>query len=340
MTDGIKTRIERINGELLKFYETWTAASLEEFHLPYDAKLANRILEPGIDLLERGGKRWRPLLMTLFCEALGGGDKAIPFTPVVEIAHNGTLIVDDIEDKSDMRRGGPAAHLVYGEDMAINSGAFMCFIPSLIIDRSPLEDKFKLALYRFFLKDLRNLHIGQGLDIQWHRDFYFFPSVEQYFLMCRLKTGSLAGLSARMGAVLGGASNEAAEAIGKLCEDFGVAFQIIDDVKNLTSRIAGKIPGDDIIEGKKSLPVILFAAEGESNRQKIGKLFEDCAGASGDAQIRFVEEGVRMLNDSGAVVKAEEQAMKIFVRAKNELLKAIPASEARTMILEVFKFLS
>jgi octaprenyl-diphosphate synthase len=93
------------------------------------------LLEPGVDLLRRGGKRWRPLLMLLVCESLGGGDAALPLSPLVEFCHNASLIHDDIEDNSIKRRGKPAVHLLYGVDTAINSGCFLYFLPLTCIDR-------------------------------------------------------------------------------------------------------------------------------------------------------------------------------------------------------------
>src|SRR3990167_4797991 len=75
---------------------------------------------PVWDFLGRGGKRWRPVLMLLCCEAVGGNPKAIlPFTAIPEVLHNATLIIDDIEDSSELRRGKPALHRIFGVDVAI-----------------------------------------------------------------------------------------------------------------------------------------------------------------------------------------------------------------------------
>jgi octaprenyl-diphosphate synthase len=108
---------------------------------------------------------------------------------------------------------------------------------------------------------MRRLHLGQSMDIAWHRDFYSLPSIEEYVLMCRLKTGCLARFAALLGAFCSGRYSEccdAAERCGDAAEKLGVGFQILDDVKNLDSGIPGKERGDDIVEGKKSLPVLLY----------------------------------------------------------------------------------
>jgi octaprenyl-diphosphate synthase len=102
--------------------------------------LAKSLALPGWDLVNRGGKRWRPLLMLLAAEALGGergAARALALTPLVEFPHNASLIHDDIEDRSDQRRGRPAVHLIYGSDTAINSGAFLYFLPLACLAAAP-----------------------------------------------------------------------------------------------------------------------------------------------------------------------------------------------------------
>ena len=106
--------------------------------------------------------------MVLCCELAGGeAEEALPLAPVVEFPHNGSLIVDDIEDSSDLRRGEPAVHKIYGEDMSINTGNLLYFLPTFLIDESDFSDELKLRLYRYYTVNLRRLHFGQGLDIQW-----------------------------------------------------------------------------------------------------------------------------------------------------------------------------
>ena len=88
----------------------------------------NVINQPAIELINRGGKRWRPVTMVLCCELAGGSaEEVLPLTPVVEFPHNGSLIIDDIEDKADLRRGEPAVHMIYGEDLSINTGNLLYF---------------------------------------------------------------------------------------------------------------------------------------------------------------------------------------------------------------------
>jgi octaprenyl-diphosphate synthase len=152
--------------------------------------------------------------MTLICEALGGGDAALPLVPLVELPHNASLIHDDIEDNSDERRGKPAVHLIYGTDTAINGGSFLYFLPLTCVDGWDAPPDLKSRVYAAWGEHMRRLHLGQAMDIAWHQDFASRPSPDEYSLMCRLKTGALARLAAVLGVTTGMAvqSGRAAEA--------------------------------------------------------------------------------------------------------------------------------
>ncbi len=169
---------------------------------------ADALIAPAYDLVRRGGKRWRPLLMTLVCGAAGGNEAdCLPLTPLVELPHNASLIHDDIEDHSDTRRGEPSVHIKYGEDIGINSGSFLYFLPTVCIDQwnagganSGADTAVaRNAVWRLWAFHLRRLHLGQALDIQWHRSFDIIPTVDEYLAMCALKTGALARLAVTLG---------------------------------------------------------------------------------------------------------------------------------------------
>jgi geranylgeranyl pyrophosphate synthase len=111
------------------------------------------------DLLDRGGKRWRPVLGMIYAECIGynvaesienksNDNDAILFAcGLTEFVHNGSLMVDDVEDKSLMRRGQPCTYVKYGEDYAINTGTLMYCIPIMKIDEFITDDKLKLKMY-------------------------------------------------------------------------------------------------------------------------------------------------------------------------------------------------
>jgi geranylgeranyl pyrophosphate synthase len=298
-----------------------------------------RITDPARDLLKRGGKRWRPLFMLLCAEMYGDWRRALPLTPMVEIAHNGSLIVDDIEDGSVQRRGEAAEHVKFGLDLALNAGNLMYFLASRIIDGTTLDERRRLVLHRFFGEDLIRLHFGQGLDILWHRDHENIPSEDQYMEMCRLKTGGLSRLAARAGIIAVGGGKRTAERLGRLAEDFGACFQIVDDVKNLREGVPGKQRGDDIIEGKKSLPIILHLQACPADRAKIRELFRIARGQEREAAWKAVDELIALIRPSGCLEQAQARAEGLFTRTRAELERISPACGARDQLVELVDLL-
>ncbi|HCM25128.1 MAG TPA: polyprenyl synthetase family protein [Treponema sp.] len=297
-------------------------------HEPPAPLLAN-LGEPGRELVSRGGKRWRPLFMTLTCEAMGGGDAALPIVPLVEFPHNASLIHDDIEDSSDERRGKPAIHVMYGVDIAINAGCFLYFLPLASLEAWDAEPARKLRAYRSYGEAMRRLHLGQAMDISWHRDFSSLPSLPEYDLMCRMKTGSLARLSARLGACAAGADESEETRIGTIAESLGVGFQILDDVKNLTTGNPGKKRGDDIVEGKKSLPLILYLSRKRDRLEFVARCFSAAkAGGVGAAE---VEELIAEMEASGAIEEARKRGTELVEGASASIRsEAFPSAAGRT----------
>ena len=295
----------------------------------------SQINAPALDLIARGGKRWRPLLMMLFYQLYKSDDDILAFTPLVELPHNGTLIIDDIEDSSDFRRGKPAVHLIYGTDLSINTGNFLYFLPHICIDSSSFKDEIKLAAYRYYNDSMTHLHIGQGLDILWHRDKDYIPSEDEYMTMCSFKTGALSQLSGRLGVRAGGGSEETALAMGKACQQMGVGFQILDDVTNLTTGNPGKKRGDDIVEGKKSLPVILCSQMG-GDMARLKEIFA-YAGAQGIEKAGdAVEEAIAIIEATGAIEKAKKKAFEILSSSRETIVNSYPASPVLDDISALF----
>jgi octaprenyl-diphosphate synthase len=278
-----------------------------------NAEQLNSLITPLRDILSRGGKRWRPLLMTLVCESLGGGDAAIPLTPLVEFCHNASLIHDDIEDDSNLRRGKPSIHKLYGVDTAINSGSFFYFLSASCIESCAIENKD--LVYRLWAEYMRKLHLGQSMDINWHRNISLVPSIEEYYAMCALKTGCLARFAVELGAYTAGASAEAARQLGEAAEKLGICFQILDDVKNLNTGVPGKKRGDDITEGKKSLPILLYLHKYPAKRDYV--FYSFYAARTHGADAHEVEDLIRALDGSGVLAEAEKEGQAFITQARN-----------------------
>jgi len=302
-----------------------------------DTTLLQTLTAPCRDLISRGGKRWRPLLMVLVCEALGGRDTALPLVPLVEFSHSASLIHDDIEDNSEERRGKPAVHIVHGVDSAINSGSFLYFLALACIDSwaAGLETKeglpkagvelAKAKAYGLWAGFMRKLHLGQATDIHWHRNFDIIPSIDEYYNMCGLKTGCLARFAAELGVVaadiaeqtIGNAGLLMAGLMGSAAEKLGVGFQILDDIINVSIGIPGKNLGDDIVEGKKSLPVLLFLNRWPEKKDMVYRCFKQARSAGIGAP--EVAELMEALASSGVLAEAEEQAKKFIAEARETL---------------------
>lgn len=285
---------------------------------------------PAKALVSRGGKRWRPVLMLLSSELAGNKKAALPLTPVVELPHNGSLIIDDIEDSSDLRRGNPAAHIEFGADIAINAGNLIYFLPTVLIENSNLAIEIKAKLYEIYSRCMRRLHFGQGMDIQWHREATLIPEVKSYLTMCRLKTGSLSRMAAEMGHCAAGGNQQKGDQLAAIAEDIGVGFQIADDITNLRAGNPGKKRGDDIVEMKKSLPVILFAEN--NNPEKLIILMKQASQLGIDAGNSAVEEAIALLKTSGAIQKAAEMAEDIMQQASKMLAESFLECEASNLI--------
>jgi octaprenyl-diphosphate synthase len=300
---------------------------------PDIAPLVKSLSLPDYDLVNRGGKRWRPLLMTLVCEALGGGERALPLTPLVEFSHNASLIHDDIEDDSVERRGEPAVHTRYGLDTAINSGSFLYFLPLACVTAWDAPPELKNTVYRIWGEHIRRLHLGQAMDIAWHRDPALLPGLEEYDLMCRLKTGSLASLAAVLGVVAAQEpkfqekESSLIRNLGLSAEKLGMGFQIMDDVKNLTTGNAGKQRGDDVVEGKKSLPVLLYLRKKPERREWLGRCF--AAARENGINAPQVEEVIAELSASTVLDEAVVRARAFTADARN-VFATIPARSDKT----------
>ena len=217
------------------------------------------------EILDRGGKSWRSYAALACCDIVGGNSqKAISWLALPELIHVGSMIVDDVEDKSTIRRGGPACHVLHGEPIAINAGSACYFLGEIIVDHAKLTDERKVKIYKAYFDALRAAHTGQALDLAGLD--YLMPEIietgngelleERVISIHRLKTAAPASYLAQMGSLVGGGSGEQSKALGDYFEAIGIAFQIIDDVLNLKGfedRL--KSTGEDVSAGKITSPI-------------------------------------------------------------------------------------
>ena len=290
----------------------------------YDPEGIQRALaDPIWDLLDRGGKRWRAVLFLVIVEAFGEDpEEYLPYACIPEILHNGTIIIDDVEDEASMRRGEPALHHVYGEDVALNAGNAMYFLPLKVLTHDPgnVPADRRLAAYEMLMDELNRTHLGQGLDICWHNDAEVRIDREEYLEMCACKTGCLARIVARLAAILTGQPEEVEAKIADYAELTAVAFQIGDDILDVENSLGragdfGKEFGNDVREGKKTL-LVLHAVE-ESDPETAERLQEILwADENTDEEVR---EALAILEDSESIEYARERALELAAQARGHV---------------------
>jgi geranylgeranyl pyrophosphate synthase len=126
-------------------------------------------------------------------------NKDIYFTcGITELIHNGSLIVDDIEDSSHMRRGDLCTYKKFGIDIAVNAGNFLYFAPMSKLDRFVHDERLQYKMHKIFVEELTNIHFGQAWDIYWHNSKGKVPTQAQYLQMVENKTSVLPRMCLRM----------------------------------------------------------------------------------------------------------------------------------------------
>lgn len=228
--EKMKPEIDRIIEKYLpkKITRRWLNSVFGKPRYLFNQKAAQEsLLDPAWDFLSRGGKRWRPVLFLLVSEAVGGDvGKVKDFLAIPEIIHNGTIIIDDIEDQGELRRGKPTLHRIFGIDIAVNLGNFLYFLPILIFKKN--QKKFKkevlIKAYQNYVQELINLHLGQGMDIYWHKGKVKEIDKNEYLQMCAFKTGCLSRMAAKMAVILSEGSDQLMEKVGRNGRSNGYCF--------------------------------------------------------------------------------------------------------------------
>jgi octaprenyl-diphosphate synthase len=218
-----------------------------------------------------GGKRIRPSMLLLSAHALGYfGDGAIHLGTVVEMVHNATLIHDDIIDSAYLRRGRPSANTAWGNEKCVLAGDWLYMQAFKVV----LKEKSLPVLDRL-IGLTQQMVEGELLQIQ--KLGKTISEAEYYDLIYR-KTACLFSVSARLGAELAGATEAQEESMAAYGKAVGLAFQIADDVLDLTAteKVLGKPVASDLREGKTTLPVIHSADHGTAaDRQAIQQVLDD-----------------------------------------------------------------
>lgn len=280
------------------------------------------LADPVWELLERGGKRWRPILFLLFAEGFGADtSKLMEYATITEILHTGTLLVDDVEDGGKLRRGEPAIHRDFGEDVAINAGNFCFFTPLKIVSHNPADvaPGTRLQVFEMLMEELNRIHLGQAMDIYWHNNPCSATEAE-YLEMAACKTGGLARVAARLAAILTKQPQSVERQIAKYAETMAIAFQIGDDMLDLEYALEsggpfGKALGNDVKEGKTTLMVIHAMKEAEPQEAESLKRIIRSDENDQDA----IRKAVDIMESTGSIEYARERARELSGEAVSYL---------------------
>ena len=297
----------------------------------------NNLQEASIYLTKAGGKMLRPALAVLTSEAVGGNkENAFKAGAAIELIHTFSLIHDDIMDDDDMRRGMPSVHKVWGEDVAILAGdtlfskSFEIILSSNPEDIDPYQINQALATVADACVKICE---GQALDMSFE-DRYDVAE-DEYMEMIFKKTGALIAGATKVGAIMGGASQDVVDAMYEYGRLIGLAFQIQDDYLDLASdeETLGKPIGSDIVKGKMTIIAInaLSASEGSDYDDLLEILKKE------DNSQEDIDLAIELFNKYGAIENARTLELESVDKAK-EVLEILPDSSSKQALADIADF--
>jgi len=290
--------------------------------IPPDRK--DWLSEPIWHHLNTGGKRMRPALCLMTCEALGGNaEDAVPFATAVELLHNMFLLHDDIEDGDTVRRDRPAVWVMYGLANGVNAGDYLLARAYHCVLRTPVSDEQRVRLVQIFTDVCERTIEGQALDINRRADAHFRTS--DYMRLVQLKTGYYLALGMVGGAIIADANEAVVQGLWRLGEALGPAFQIRDDVIDLTAgKGRGGMLGSDIREGKASF-LYAHACELASPAQR-ARLVEVMAKRRDDTSTEDVQWAMSLYRRLGAI-DAARRTTEALVADALSIIDSLPMKD-------------
>lgn len=318
-------------------YAAQTRTALEEA-VPADLS-EDHLRTPMLDYPRRGGKALRPALCLATCEAFGGRpEEALPSAVALELIHNAFLVHDDIEDASDLRRGGPTLHRLYGVDRALNAGDALALVGygHLRANRSILGAPLAERVGEEFDEMSRHTVDGQAMELGWRIDNRLDLTPDDYLHLVMKKTCWYTTVTPmRVGALIGSRGAAPLAPMVRFGFHLGAAFQIRDDILDLEGDPTefGKRPLGDLLEGKRTLMLLhLWAAADPPVRQllhrHLGRPMEQ-------RRIEDAEAIVEAMRDHGSLAFAREFSRGVAADALDafeEAFAGVPDTAARRFV--------
>ncbi|MET0350033.1 MAG: octaprenyl diphosphate synthase [Rhizobacter sp.] len=274
-------------------------------------------------IISAGGKRLRPMLVLLFSNALGfQGRERYELAATVEFIHTATLLHDDVVDESDLRRGRQTANALFGNAASVLVGDFLysrAFQMMVSVNRMRVLE---------VLADATNV-IAEGEVLQLMNMHDADLAVDDYLKVIRFKTAKLFEASARLGAVLAGAPADVEDACASYGRSLGTAFQLVDDLldyEGSTSQL-GKNVGDDLREGKPTLPLLVAMERGTPDERALIRH------AIEHGEVTRLAEIVDIVRRTGAL-DATREAARLEAEKARVSLSALPSSPHKEALIE------
>ena len=304
----LSNTLEPIDFDLIKNLTATEAKAVDQLiinELSSDVILINQM---GHYIVGNGGKRLRPMLLLLAAKALGGvNDNHLILAAVIEFIHTATLLHDDVVDESDLRRGKESANAVWGNAASVLVGDYLY--------SSAFEMMVRTGNMRVMeILSKTTTAIAEGEVLQLLNCNNPETTEEKYLEVIARKTAILFSAATRLSAVIAGSSAVTEESLAKYGQHLGIAFQLIDDVLDYkaSQEDLGKNLGDDLAEGKPTLPLIYAIQKGSEDEAKI--------------IIDAIKNGDRdAFNEVYAIVKRTQAIVYTEQRADEEAEKAIAA---------------
>ncbi|OED42733.1 octaprenyl diphosphate synthase [Endozoicomonas sp. (ex Bugula neritina AB1)] len=278
-------------------------------------------------IIKSGGKRLRPLLVLLTSRACGYKDNLhIPLAAIIEFLHTATLLHDDVVDESDLRRGNETANALWGNAPSVLVGDFLY--------SRAFQMMIGLENYQLLhiLANATNV-IAEGEVMQLMNIHDADVSEEQYMEVIRCKTAMLFQASCETAALLSKVDNETIQALANYGNYLGIAFQLVDDLLDYdgNSEAMGKNLGDDLAEGKPTLPLIYVLKNGDEAQQQMIRTAIENGG------LENIDEIVVTVRSSGALKYTADKA-RLYADKAIKSLNKLPESQYRSAMSDLAQF--
>jgi geranylgeranyl diphosphate synthase type I len=321
MIPAVEREMEDVSGLEIKARDPFYG--LMHYHMGW----VDKSFDPAASI---SGKRIRPLLSMLCASSAGGSwEQAVPGAASIELLHNFTLIHDDIQDASPIRRGRPTLWQIWGANLAINSGDAMFALAHIVMSRLIERDvspEVVVQAIRRLDETCIDLTIGQHADMTFEERADV--SVDEYLAMINGKTAALLAFSTELGGLVSGCDENIVDHFAAFGRDLGMAFQVRDDILGIWGEesLIGKSAATDIVTRKKSLPVLF----GLSKSNTLQQLY-----ASDDSGQEFVERVVGILDEIGAREFCERYEEDYARNALSHLKASQASGEAATALQQL-----